>query len=196
MCYNISKARSMLIFLNSKKYPGLAAVVDDWVYEHLAQYTWHPYPSTNTFYAKRGIKNASGRHSTTPMHHDILKAAGIEIPPGMHVDHRDGNGLNNTLLNLRVCTKNENMRNRRSAKSGTSPFIGVYWDKSKRKYRGCIEIDGTSENLPRHINPAQVAKMYDFIAGFEFGPFDRPNFPGLRSPESQLEFFRQFNLAS
>lgn len=41
--------------------------------------------------------------------HRILTSA----PPGVVVDHRDGDGLNNSRSNLRLCSHAENMRNRK-----------------------------------------------------------------------------------
>jgi hypothetical protein len=69
-------------------------------------------------------------------------------PPGMEVDHEDGNGLNNRRSNLGVKTHLHNMWNRRRSKSQSfkSPYQGVRqignsWiaemrERGTRKYLG------------------------------------------------------------
>lgn len=53
------------------------------------------------------------------------------------VDHKDGNPLNNTKANLRICTQSENTLNKSFIGNNTSGFIGV----SYRKDRGTYDPD-------------------------------------------------------
>jgi hypothetical protein len=55
------------------------------------------------------------------MHRMIMRP-----PKGMVVDHINGNGLDNRRCNLRICTRQENARNRRKHADGKSRFLGVY----------------------------------------------------------------------
>ena len=65
-----------------------------------------------------------------------------DIPNGMFVDHIDGDKSNNRIENLRLATYSQNQHNRKICSTNTSGVKGVYWDKSKKKWRGRIEDMG------------------------------------------------------
>lgn len=48
-----------------------------------------------------------------------------EIPDGMHIDHIDGDGTNNRLINLRLATRSINQRNARLARNNKTGISGV-----------------------------------------------------------------------
>jgi hypothetical protein len=64
------------------------------------------------------------------------------IPPGMQVDHIDGDGANNRASNLRLVTGSENKRNQRRLSNNTSGYTGVYLDKRRGRYSARVWDNG------------------------------------------------------
>lgn len=72
--------------------------------------------------------------------HVILSIDKLE--KGIVVDHIDGNSLNNTKVNLRICTQGENTLNKGFVSNNTSGFIGVSYRKDKNRYDPEIRRNG------------------------------------------------------
>lgn len=150
---------------------GKVAIVDDEDFERLSQYKWHTRRSTETLFYARRKPWAGGDRFDILMHREILQA-----PKGVWVDHVDGNGLNNTRNNLRLCTVAENSRNQKKQSGKSSQFKGVGWSKHSRKWRAYIRIDGKSVQIGLFTNESEAARAYDAVAGVAFGQFARLNF--------------------
>lgn len=71
-----------------------------------------------------------------------------KFPPN-HVDHTDGDGLNNKWNNLNHATQKENGRNQRLSSRNTSGYVGVCWQKQRCKWLVHITINGKVKNLGR-----------------------------------------------
>lgn len=67
--------------------------------------------------------------------------------PKHHIDHIDGNGLNNRMENLREATASQNMMNTRLRSDNTSGVKGVSFDKSKGKWHAYININRKRKNI-------------------------------------------------
>ena len=102
--------------------------------EKIRPYTWcvegTGYAMSRTF--GRAVK----------MHRLVVNAG-----KGDYVDHIDGNRLNNTLSNLRICSKKQNEYNSKIRADNSSGFKGVSFDKRKDKYRAYINKDGHQYHL-------------------------------------------------
>lgn len=141
---------------------GKVAIIDDCDFELVSQYRW----------LVRG-KYAS---ITNPVEgkflymHRLITGA----KPGQSVDHIDGNHLNNTRANLRICSHSENIRNSKKQKKNTSGYKGV----SPHCGKWLVHIQnvhvGVFENL------IEAARAYDEKAVELFGEFARLNFPERR----------------
>lgn len=64
-------------------------------------------------------------HKRYLTHRVIWELVNGEIPPKMCIDHIDGNGLNNRLVNLRLTTLSGNQRNKRVQKNSRTGVPGV-----------------------------------------------------------------------
>jgi hypothetical protein len=153
--------------LHSNKYPGLFTLVDEADYELANAYRWHRLSSGWTEYA---ISRSAAR-STIYLHRLIAEPA-----PGYVVDHIDGNGLNNTRDNLRVCTHAENCRNSRHRKRNTSGYRGVTHHIPSDQWIAYITTDMRREYLGYYPTAEDAARAYDVVALRLHGDFARLNF--------------------
>lgn len=156
----------------TKKIPlsqGKFAIVDADDYAWLAQWKW----SYNKGYAIRNkySERVGGkvRAEGIRMHREILSA-----PKGMQVDHVDGNGLNNTRENLRICSSQQNNRNRKAVE-GTSKFKGVTVYCPGEKWFAQIWVNKKSIFLGYFKDEKEAARAYNEAAKKHFGEFARLN---------------------
>lgn len=77
---------------------------------------------------------------------------------GKEVDHINGDGLDNRMSNLRVCSRSDNAKNRKMSKHSKVPFKGV--QKHGRKFRARITVDGERYTLGSFETPEEANKAY------------------------------------
>ena len=154
---------------------GGYAYVDAADYEWLRQWTWH----LENGYAARWDKRKK-----VLMHRQIMPP-----PRGMVVDHFDGNKVNNCRINLRVCTRSENSRNRRKCGGASSVYKGVYYNRERHKWSArCIYRDEPIW-LGYFDSEVEAARAYDRMAVELFGAFARLNFPREWPPQRRAEVY-------
>ena len=93
------------------------------------------------------------------------------IPEGMFVDHKDCNGLNNRIDNLRLATHAQNCMNRRTRKDNTSGLKGVSWNGFT--WSAQIRVNGKNKVLGRYRSKGMAAVAYAKAALQLHGQFAR-----------------------
>ena len=116
----------------------------------------HAHTDGWNWYARTNVRRADGSKTAIKMHRLILGLT----DPRVHVDHIDGNGLNNRRENLRTCNRSENMSNRRKHKNNTSGYKGVCWDNQHGRWRADIKLNGKRKHLGLFTNPEEAYQAY------------------------------------
>lgn len=146
---------------------GYKVSVDKKYLEILSKNKWKANVSKNTVYAEH-TKLGS-------MHRKIMELEGYDIK-GKEVDHKDQNGLNNFISNLRICSHKQNIRNQNKHKNNTSGYKGVSWKKDKNKWTAQIRIDNNKRIFLGYFsNKIDAAKAYNNAAIKYHGEFAKLN---------------------
>ena len=153
----------------TKGFETIIDAADEWL---VADKKWHasvtPLRNSDEPYVlAQHSKRTNGKNRWTYMHRLIIGAQ-----PGQCVDHINGNSLDNRRSNLRLATRAENSRNRRSfgRLKGVIQIHERCWSISFRcgdfkVYRGKFRC------------PVEAALAYDALAREHHGDFASLNFP-------------------
>lgn len=82
------------------------------------------------------------------------------IEPLRYIDHINGDRLDNSKENLRICTKGENQRNSGKQVNNTSGYKGVSWCKKDRKWVAQISHGNKIRCIGRYSTPELAYEAY------------------------------------
>ena len=103
----------------------------------------------------------------------LLHRAIIGAQKGDIVDHVNGDPLDNRRLNIRLCTHDENMRNRRMHRNNRCGVKGVY--ACRNKWRATIRVGNRKHHLGMFESLDAARAAYDAAAVRLHGEFARTN---------------------
>lgn len=174
----------------------MKASVDDEDFERLSMFNWNAYRCSGRKYTESYYVRCYDpvRKKSISLHQEVLG----EIPDGLEIDHIDGNGLNNTKDNLRLCTHEQNLKNRKgnSDPGKTSQFKGVYKDSRQSvRWRAQIRVSGKTLKLGDFGTELEAARKYDSAARHFYGEYALLNFPQER-PEPYEESVKRLKKTS
>lgn len=145
-------------------------VVDPENFADLDRYCW---TLSTDGYAQR-VSKSDGRSVNVFMHRLVLG----DVDPSLHVDHIDGDPLNNRRSNLRTATRTQNMQNMRNSprrKAGRLKGVKYQAASKTRPWFGGINYNGSVINLGYYASEAEAATAYDIACTCLFGEFAAPN---------------------
>lgn len=152
---------------------GYEAVIDESDAGSIARHKW----CFCNGYAMRA-ESSHGKRRYLYMHREILSA-----PPGLEVDHINGDKLDNRRTNLRLCTPSQNKANRPGLPGATSRYKGVIYSKQHDAWRA--EFGGRYIGLYDLERDAALA--YSAAALERFGEFARIDFdPAVVPPLEEM----------
>jgi hypothetical protein len=116
------------------------------------------------------VRNAAG--TRIYLHHEVISMADSWVD-GYHLDHVNGNPLDNRIENLRFVTRTENQINRRLQSNNTSGYRGIAL--SRGKWIARLKRGDTEKHLGSYDTAEDAARAYD-VAAKEYGKIYRLNF--------------------
>jgi hypothetical protein len=156
---------------------GYFAKIDDEDFVEVSKYKWHvlfkrkggkPYANTSIHISGSG-KNRKKKNIN--LHKLIMKTTN-------HVDHKNGDTLDNQKINLRECNNSQNHMNIPKIKKKTaSKYKGVSFRKEHKysKWRATIRVNGKSMELGCFVTEIEAAKAYNEAATKYHGEFANIN---------------------
>ena len=87
------------------------------------------------------------------------------------IDHINRIKSDNRIINLRVCTTQENSRNTKVNSKNTSGFKGVTFNKDKGKYQASTKINGKGKHLGLFNTAKEAGECYDNFVKNNHGEF-------------------------
>jgi hypothetical protein len=143
------------------------AIIDAEDAPKICGWNWSAYKGGRNFYAFR-CETKNGKNKHVSMHRLILCAKS-----NLHVDHIDGNGLNNRKENLRMATRSQNQYNSRRRVDNPSGYKGVRSYKDTGKWQARITANKKQYHLGYFDTAEEAHKAYCEASKKLHGEFSR-----------------------
>lgn len=142
------------------------ALIDDDDYKIVGHMKWH---LTMHGYAEHSFSKGKCDRTSIGMHKFI-----INTPDNMETDHINGDKLDNRRCNLRIVTSQQNKFNHKDyTRSDKNIRAGVYWEKSRCKWKVIIGLNYKRINIGRFDNYVDAVASREEAEKKYFGQYAR-----------------------
>lgn len=144
------------------------ALISDRDYPRVRPHKWQAHNNHGCWYAVTHLSAPGpGRKQRALRMHRLIRG---DISG--HIDHRNGNGLDNRRRNLRPATPSQNAANGK-ARGAISGFKGVCPDRKRKRWQARINVAGKTLCLGTFDTPVEAHAAYMRAARRYFGTFAR-----------------------
>lgn len=166
-------SRIIEIKVISKTFGSHVIKVDESDIEKVNSHKWYIIKDHNKLYAASWERIGTNPRKYKPikLHRFLLGITDSKI----QVDHKNGDGLDNTRSNLRLATASQNGMNRPKDKTNLTGFKGVSFKKKHKKYSVAICARGKDYWGGHFDNAIDAAKRYNEMARELHGEFAYQN---------------------
>jgi len=131
-----------------------------------------PYKTSGP-YATKAMLTSTGRRPVK-LHRIIMeRMLGRPLEKHEHIDHADGDPLNNRRRNLRICSHTTNAMNAKKRSDNKSGFKGVCLHKATGLWRSYITVNKRKKSLGYYRTPEEAHEAYKRAALEYYGEFAR-----------------------
>lgn len=158
------------VFRNTKKYGAVKLTFDEKSFKLYQKYNWWLKDQNNKYsYLCRDCVTTGKKFR---FHRELLNLTDKNLV----CDHINGDGLDNRLDNLRICTQKENIRNKNKTKNQTSSkYKGVSFNKLNNNWRVRMEKDGSQVEIGSFKTEKEAAEAYNKAAIKMYGEYAKVN---------------------
>lgn len=156
---------------------GQVALVDDDLYDWLNQWKWYFRKRSGKRKGGDAVRTLHGYDESGHVKNYTLYMASIICPvaPGMVLDHKDCNPLNNQRSNLRQATYRGNVLNSRARQNNKTGVKGVHWSEPKQRYIVQATVNGKRKWIGAYKNLEEAAKVSERTIKELYGKYARFN---------------------
>ena len=151
---------------------GYEFIVDDEDVDLISEHKWFARKHGKSLYLEGWEWNNELNRNFTLYGHRVILGV---TDPTVHIDHTNGNPLDNRKQNLRIVTRSQNIANSRVRDDNTSGYKGVSWHKGKAKWVARVSKDNVRHSLGYFTNPEDAAGAYNRAALRFHGEYARLN---------------------
>lgn len=147
---------------------GHEVILDSEDFDTFGRFKWSGLCKDGRVYARRSAPGLGGKQITVLLHRAIMGN-----PPGVFVDHINGNTLDNRRENLRVASRGQNRVNSKLNKDNASGYTGVMWHRRDKRWIARVTCEGVKHEKGGFSTAEEAASWRQMKAHELHGQFVR-----------------------